>query len=147
MKEGGIKVLQVQDNGQGIDENDLPLLCKRHATSKLRSFEDLEKMSTYGFRGEALASISFVAQVTITTMTPGAKHALKALYCNGKLAEGGAKPCAGNPGTIVTVENLFYNVPARRKALKSSSDEYSRILEVIQRYAVLRTDVSFTCRK
>jgi DNA mismatch repair protein MLH1 len=147
VKDGGNKLLQVTDNGCGIREADLPILCERHTTSKLSKFEDLSAMSTFGFRGEALASISFVANLTVTTMTKDATHALKAAYCDGALDGGGARPCAGNPGTTITVENLFYNVATRRKALKSSSEEFSKVLDVIQRYAAMRTDVSFTCRK
>ena len=147
VKDGGNKLLQVTDNGCGIREADLPILCERHTTSKLSKFEDLSAMSTFGFRGEALASISFVANLTVTTMTKDATHALKAAYCDGTLDGGGARPCAGNPGTTITVENLFYNVATRRKALKSSSEEFSKVLDVIQRYAAMRTDVSFTCRK
>ena len=147
VKDGGNKLLQVTDNGCGIREADLPILCERHTTSKLSKFEDLSAMSTFGFRGEALASISFVANLTVTTMTRGATHALKASYCDGALDGAGARPCAGNPGTTITVENLFYNVPARRRALRSPSEEFARVLEVIQRYAALRVDVAFACRK
>lgn len=147
VKDGGNKLLQVTDNGCGIREADLPILCERHTTSKLSKFEDLSAMSTFGFRGEALASISFVANLTVTTMTRGATHALKASYCDGALDGGGARPCAGNPGTTITVENLFYNVPTRRKALKSPGEEFAKVLEVVQRYASSRTDVAFTCRK
>ena len=147
VKDGGNKLLQVTDNGCGIREADLPILCERHTTSKLSKFEDLSAMSTFGFRGEALASISFVANLTVTTMTRGATHALKASYCDGALDGGGARPCAGNPGTTITVENLFYNVPTRRKALKSPHEEFAKVLDVVQRYASSRTDVAFTCRK
>ena len=147
VKDGGNKLLQVTDNGCGIREADLPILCERHTTSKLSKFEDLSAMSTFGFRGEALASISFVANLTVTTMTRGATHALKASYCDGALDGAGARPCAGNPGTTITVENLFYNVPTRRKALKSPGEEFAKVLDVMQRYAASRTDVAFTCRK
>ena len=147
VKDGGNKLLQVQDNGHGIREEDLPILCQRHTTSKLHSFEDLGTVATFGFRGEALASISFVANLTVTTMTATASHALKASYCDGVLEEGSPRPCAGVPGTTITVENLFYNVITRRRALKSSSEEFSKVLEVIQRYAAMRTDVAFVCRK
>ena len=126
---------------------DLPILCERHTTSKLQTFEDLDSVATFGFRGEALASISFVANLTVTTMTADATHALKASYCDGKLEDGSPKSCAGVPGTTITVENLFYNVTTKRKTLKPPSEEFSKVLEVIQRYAALRTDVAFICRK
>jgi len=147
VKEGGNKLLQVQDDGRGVDESDLPLLCERHATSKIVNFEDLSQCSTFGFRGEALASMSYVSHLSCTTMTANASHALRATYVDGKMDEEGAKPCAGVQGTTISVENLFYNVITRRKALKGASEEYSKVLEVMQRYAALRTDVSFTCRK
>ena len=147
VKDGGNKLLQVQDDGHGIREADMPILCERHTTSKLQTFEDLDTVSTFGFRGEALASVSFVSNLTVTTMTADASHAVKAAYRDGRLEDGDPRPCAGVPGTTITVENLFYNVPARRRALKSPSEEFARVLEVIQRYAALRVDVSFACRK
>ena len=147
VKDGGNKLLQVQDDGHGIREADMPILCERHTTSKLQTFEDLDTVSTFGFRGEALASVSFVSNLTVTTMTADASHAVKAAYRDGRLEDGDREPCAGVPGTTITVENLFYNVPARRRALKSPSEEFARVLEVIQRYAALRVDVSVACRK
>ncbi|KAK3270650.1 DNA mismatch repair protein [Cymbomonas tetramitiformis] len=147
VKEGGHKLLQVQDNGHGVREADLGILCERHTTSKLKSFEDLEGIGTLGFRGEALASISFVSHLTVTTMTPDAAHALKATYRDGVLDPEGASPCAGVKGTTISVEDLFYNVTTRKRALRSSSEEYSRILEVVGRYALLKTGVSFSCKK
>ena len=138
VKDGGNKLLQVQDDGHGIREADMPILCERHTTSKLQTFEDLDTVSTFGFRGEALASVSFVSNLTVTTMTADASHAVKAAYRDGRLEDGDPRPCAGVPGTTITVENLFYNVPARRRALKSPSEEFARVLEVIQRYAALR---------
>ena len=147
VKDGGNRMLQIQDDGHGIRERDLPIVCHRHTTSKLQMFTDLENLSTFGFRGEALASISYVAHLTITTMTADSRYAMKACYRDGKLTEGSPKPCAGVRGTILTVENIFYNVPTRQKALRSSSDEYAKVLDVLQRYASLRTDVAFSCRK
>lgn len=147
VKDGGHKVLLVQDNGHGIACEDLAILCERHTTSKLVRFEDLEDMHTLGFRGEALSSISFVAHLTVTTMTEHDKHAWKVTYNQGKMDDDGPKPCAGVPGTTILVEDLFYNVPTRRKALKSPSEEYGRILDVISKYAVLKHGVSFTCKK
>ena len=146
-KEGGKRLLSVQDDGHGVRLEDLPLLCERHATSKIETFEDLRTCSSFGFRGEALASVSYVAHLTCTTMARGAAHATRASYADGKMTDEGAKPCAGVPGTTITVENLFFNVVTRQKALKSAAEEYAKVLEVLQRYAALRTDVAFTCRK
>lgn len=124
----------------------MALLCERHATSKIRHFEDLAACTTFGFRGEALASMSFVSHLSVTTMTAGAASALRATYCDGVL-EAQPRPCAGVQGTTVCVEDLFYNVVTRRKALKGAAEEYARVLEVVQRYSLLRTDVTFSVRK
>nr|DBA11295.1 TPA_inf: MLH1 [Sporisorium graminicola] len=156
LKEGGIKMLQIQDNGSGIQPSDLPLLCERFATSKLRDFGDLESMSTFGFRGEALASISYVtASMNVVSKTKHQDCAYRAYYANGSLAP--AKPgqscdpkqCAGTDGTLITAEDLFYNVPQRRRALRSPADEYNRALDVVSKYAVHYggKGVGFVCRK
>ncbi|XP_067093110.1 DNA mismatch repair protein Mlh1 isoform X1 [Osmerus mordax] len=146
VKEGGLKLIQIQDNGTGIRKDDMDIVCERFTTSKLQTFEDLSGISTYGFRGEALASISHVAHVTITTKTADAKCAYRATYCDGKLKTQ-PKPCAGNQGTQIIVEDLFYNVSTRRKALKSPSEEYSRIVEVVSRYAIHNSGKSLSVKK
>ncbi|XP_007517112.1 DNA mismatch repair protein Mlh1 isoform X2 [Erinaceus europaeus] len=146
VKEGGLKLIQIQDNGTGIRKDDLTIVCERFTTSKLQSFEDLANISTYGFRGEALASISHVAHVTITTKTADGKCAYRASYSDGKL-KAPPKPCAGNQGTQITVEDLFYNIATRRKALKNPSEEYGKILEVVGRYSIHNSGISFSVKK
>ncbi|KAI0694214.1 DNA binding protein [Cytidiella melzeri] len=152
VKDGGMKMLQIQDNGSGIRKADLPILAERFTTSKISSFQDLEKLTTYGFRGEALASISYVSNLTVITKTKTDACAWKASYMDGALtAKEGTpaepKACAGNDGTTITVENLFHNTPARLAALRGSSEEYSRILDVVTKYAVHNPQVSFSCKK
>uniref|UniRef100_H3AH00 DNA mismatch repair protein MLH1 n=1 Tax=Latimeria chalumnae TaxID=7897 RepID=H3AH00_LATCH len=146
VKDGGLKLIQIQDNGTGIRKGDMDLVCERFTTSKLQKFEDLSTISTYGFRGEALASISHVAHVTITTKTADGKCAYRGNYCDGKL-KAPPKPCAGNQGTQITVEDLFYNVTTRRKALKNPSEEYAKIVEVVSRYAIHNSGISFAVKK
>lgn len=155
VKDGGLKLLQIIDNGKGIAKDDLPLLCERFATSKLSKFEDLNTIATYGFRGEALASISHVARVLVVTKTPESQVAYKAHYLNGKLASptfredasAEPKPTAGKDGTQLVVEDLFYNVPSRLRTIRSKLDELAKIVDVIGRYAVHTDGVGFSCKK
>lgn len=143
---GGLQLLQITDNGSGIRKEDMEIVCERFTTSKLRTFSDLSTISTYGFRGEALASISHVARLTILTRTRDSQCGYKAEYKDGKLIDK-LKACAANPGTQITVEDLFYNVPTRRKALKSASDEFNRISDVVSKYAIHNSGVGFTLKK
>ena len=148
VKDGGLKLLQITDNGSGINRDDLPILCERFTTSKLKVFEDLTSIGTYGFRGEALASISHIAHLTVTTKTKENSCAFRAKYADGALTPGrNPEPCAGRQGTQITVEDLFYNVPTRRRAFRSASEEYAKILDLVGRYAVHCSGVAFSCKK
>ncbi|GIZ41739.1 hypothetical protein CKM354_000503500 [Cercospora kikuchii] len=153
VKEGGLKLLQITDNGCGISKDDLPILCERFTTSKLKSFEDLQSIGTYGFRGEALASISHIAHLAVTTKTAESSCAWKAHYAGGKLSPAKLgqsdepKACAGRQGTQIAVEDLFYNVPTRRRAFRSASEEYAKIVDMVGKYAVHCEGVAFSCKK
>ncbi|KAI1274176.1 histidine kinase-like ATPase [Xylaria sp. FL0933] len=153
VKDGGLKLLQITDNGHGIDKEDLPILCERFTTSKLKKFEDLSSICTYGFRGEALASISHIAHLTVTTRTKESDCAWRAHYDGGKLSPAkpgqspDPKPTAGRGGTQISVEDLFYNVPTRRKAFRSTSDEYNKIIDMVGRYSIHCAGVAFSCKK
>lgn len=153
VKDGGLKLLQITDNGCGIAKDDLPILCERFTTSKLKAFEDLTSIGTYGFRGEALASISHIAHLTVATKTTESSCAWKAHYASGHLAPAKPgqseepKPCAGRQGTQIAVEDLFYNSPIRRRAFRSASEEYAKIAEVVGKYAVHCRNVAFSCKK
>lgn len=120
----------------------MPLLCERFATSKLRSFEDLAQIGTFGFRGEALASMSYVSCVSVITKRHESDCAWRAAYQDGQLVPLGPgqraepEPTAGAVGTTISLENLFYNMPARRAALASSSEEMKHVLAVMQKYAL-----------
>jgi DNA mismatch repair protein MLH1 len=153
VKDGGLKLLQITDNGCGINKDDMSILCERFTTSKLKAFEDLTSISTYGFRGEALASISHIAHLTVTTRTIDSSCAFKAHYSDGKLIppkpnqSAEPKAAAGRIGTQITVEDLFYNIPTRRKAFRSATDEYNKILDLVGRYAIHCATVAFSCKK
>ncbi|KAK9758148.1 hypothetical protein RND81_01G210700 [Saponaria officinalis] len=146
VKDGGLKLIQVSDDGHGIRCEDLPILCERHSTSKLSKFEDLQTIKSMGFRGEALASMTYVGHVTVTTITPGQLHGYRVSYRDGVM-EHEPKPCAAVKGTQIMIENLFYNMTARRKTLQNSSDDYSKIVDLLSRFAVHHTNVGFSCRK
>lgn len=146
LKEGGLKFLQIQDNGSGIKKCDMDIVCERFTTSKLSSFEDLTSINTYGFRGEALASITHVSHLTIMSKTHDSLCAYKCSYRDSRMI-GGLKSCAGNNGTQITAEDLFYNVPMRRHALKSGLDEHRKVVDVVTRYSVHNPSAEFIVRK
>ncbi|KAI3464318.1 hypothetical protein Pfo_020981 [Paulownia fortunei] len=146
VKDGGLKLIQVSDDGHGIRCEDLPILCERHTTSKLSKFEDLLSIKSMGFRGEALASMTYVGHVTVTTITKGQLHGYRATYKDGMM-EHEPKACAAVKGTQIMIENLFYNMTARRKTLQSSADDYPKIVDLICRFAIHHMNVNFSCRK
>lgn len=135
LREGGVKEITVTDDGCGIPEDELKLALTRHATSKIGSLLDLEKVASYGFRGEALASIASVADVTVTSRTAETESA-SAIYPDGHVG-----PAAGNLGTTVKVADLFYKTPARRKFLKAERTETAHVTEQLQRMALSCPDV------
>ncbi|XP_052727260.1 DNA mismatch repair protein MLH1 isoform X3 [Vigna angularis] len=146
IKDGGLKLIQVSDDGHGIRFEDLPILCERHTTSKLSAFEDLQRIKSMGFRGEALASMTYVGHVTVTTITKDQLHGYRVSYRDGVM-EHEPKPCAAVKGTQIMVENLFYNMAARKKTLQNTSDDYSKIVDLVSRFAIHHMKVSFSCRK
>lgn len=137
----GKQLIHVIDNGKGMGKPDLLLACKRHATSKIRTTEDLQHIMTLGFRGEALASIASVAQVEIRTRRQQDEAGWKLL--SQPLAEPTLEPCSVDQGTQVLVKNLFYNVPARRKFLRTDATEFRHISDTMLRFAIGRPDIRF----
>ncbi len=141
LEAGGKQRITVADDGCGMDRDDALLAFDRHATSKIGSFEDLEQVATLGFRGEALATIGAVSRLELTTAErPG--EGTRVAIEGGRVAA--AEPFARTRGTTITVRSLFWNVPARRKFLKSSDTELRRALECVQGYALARPEVRFT---
>ncbi len=136
LTQGGIKQLRISDDGCGIDKDQLALALERHATSKISSLEDLEAVGTMGFRGEALAAIASVARTRITSRARDASHAWRVSE-----REREPMPAALNAGTVVEVEDLYYNTPARRKFLKSDATEYGHCDDVFRRIALAKPEV------
>ena len=140
IKHGGVALIRVTDNGCGMEKEDLPVSLKRHATSKIRSREDLDGIVTLGFRGEALAAISSVSEVTIITKTRDADVGSMLTSSGGKILDMSEVGTAD--GTTVVVENLFFNVPARRKFLKKDATEAMNVAALVERVALSRPDIS-----
>ena len=147
LEAGGVKLIRVADDGGGIARDELGFALARHATSKIASLDDLEQVASLGFRGEALASIGSVARLTLTSRRAGSDgaFALGGAAAAGTAAAGAStRPAALAQGTVVEVEELFGNVPARRKFLKSEATEFAHCAEVVRRIALSRPDVGFT---
>ncbi len=138
LQAGGVRLISVEDDGTGIPPAELPIALKRHATSKIGSLQDLQAVHTMGFRGEALAAINSIADMSVTSRTAGADHAWQLDGRTGELSV-----AAHNQGTTVTVRELFYATPARRKFLKTDATELSHCVEAVRRHAMVRPDVGF----
>jgi len=141
IEEGGKNLVRITDDGIGIGIDDLPLTFASHATSKLRRPDDLFSIGTLGFRGEALASIGSVAQAKITSLARGEATGAEIECRGGSIGE--ARPCAASPGTVIEVRNLFYNVPVRRKFLKSTASETANITDTLTKMALAYPSVHF----
>jgi DNA mismatch repair protein MutL len=140
--EGGIRQIRVSDNGGGIGRDDLALAVARHATSKIASLEDLERVASLGFRGEALASIAAVSRLTIVSRESTGSHSWKVEVSAG--TAGAPEPASGAPGTSIEARDLYFNTPARRKFLRSPATEFAHSEETFRRIALSRPDVRFT---
>lgn len=139
---GGTQLIKVADDGQGISRNELALALARHATSKIASLSDLERVASLGFRGEALASIAAVSRLTLTSRRAGDKHAWTVAASGPEITA--AAPSSLAAGTSIEVRDLYFNTPARRKFLKSEATEYGHCEEIFRRIALSRSSTGFT---
>ena len=140
LEEGGVKLIRITDDGCGIARDELALALTRHATSKIATLDDLERVGSLGFRGEALASVASVARLSLTSRERGASHAWKLRGEPGASPE----PAALMAGTVVEMRDLYYNTPARRKFLKSESTEFAHCADAVRRLALTRPDVAIS---
>ncbi|MBS0416570.1 MAG: DNA mismatch repair endonuclease MutL [Proteobacteria bacterium] len=144
IERGGVGLIRVRDDGGGISAEELPIAISRHATSKIASLDDLEAITTLGFRGEALPSIGSVSRLRVASHPTGAPHASEIHVDGGAVKE--VRPCAHPNGTTIEVRDLFFNVPARRKFVRSDATELGHIARLAERIALSRFDVGFRLR-
>jgi DNA mismatch repair protein MutL len=145
IERGGHKLIRIRDNGFGIEKDQLMLALSRHATSKIKSLDDLEKIVSLGFRGEALASISSVSRLTLTSKTDEQAEAWQA-YAEGRDMAVQVMPASHPTGTTIEVVDLFFNTPARRKFLRTEKTEFYHIDELLKKIALSRFDVALTLK-
>src|SRR5690606_29952805 len=138
---GGARLIRVADDGHGIDADDIALAVSAHATSKIATFEDLERVATLGFRGEALPSIASVSRFALTSRNADAAHANRIEVDGGIARE--LRPAQHPVGTTVEVRDLFYNVPARRKFLRAERTEFGHIDDLVRSLALAHRDIEF----
>ncbi|HET6603204.1 MAG TPA: DNA mismatch repair endonuclease MutL, partial [Xanthomonadaceae bacterium] len=140
LEQGGLRAITVRDDGCGIAAGELALAVSRHATSKIATIDDLEQIATMGFRGEALPSIASVSRFVLSSRPEATDHGARIAVDGGRVGE--VAPCQHPPGTSVQVRELFYNVPARRRFLRTERTEYGHIEELVRSFALTRMDVS-----
>ena len=142
IEEAGLKSIRITDNGEGIAHDEVALALRRHATSKVKSQADLFRIRTLGFRGEAMPSIASVSILTLLTAQEGAAHGTKLVAKGGEIEE--LEPATSPVGTKITVEDLFFNTPARLKYLKSQQAELSHIVDILNRLSLAHPEIAFT---
>lgn len=145
IEQGGVKRIRIRDNGRGIPKEELPLALSRHATSKIASLDDLENVLSFGFRGEALPSIASISRLTLSSKCQNDDQAWE-LQGSGQEQFDEPEPCAHTTGTTVDVRDLFFNVPARRKFLKTEKTEFRHLEDVVKKVALSRFETGFTLR-
>ena len=145
IEQGGVKRIRIRDNGRGIPKEELPLALSRHATSKIASLDDLENVLSFGFRGEALPSIASISRLTLSSKSQDDDQAWQ-LQGSGQEQFDDPEPCSHPTGTTVDVRDLFFNVPARRKFLKTEKTEFRHLEDVVKKVALSRFETGFTLR-